>query len=108
MKTTPKYTTHVPANARLAGLVRPNDDNTRTLTPMVFAEVHLPKAKPGVTPRLRSRLAAGNWVFLWDARRKTGYLLATPRDLDAGELRFRVEWPALTAAEVAEEDESGK
>ena len=60
-----------------------------------------------MTPRLRSRLPASHWVFLWDARRKTGYLLATPRDLDAGELRFRVEWPALTAAEVAEEDGSG-
>ena len=105
---TAKYTTHVPANARLAGLVRQNaDDKTRTLIPMVFAEVYLPKAKAGATPRLRSRLPAGNWVFLWDARRKTGYLLATPRDLHAGELRFRVEWSALTAAEVAEEDGSG-
>ena len=105
---TPKYTTHVPANARLAGLVRPSaDDKSRTLVPMVFAEVYLPRAKAGLTPRLRSKLPPGNWVFLWDARRKTGYLLATPRDLDAGELRFRVEWSALTAAEVAEEDGSG-
>ena len=71
--------------------------------PLVFAEVHLPRAKADVVPRLRSRLPASHWVFLWDARRKTGYLLATPRDLDAGELRFRVDWPALTAAEMAEE-----
>ena len=98
---TDKYTTHVPANARLAGLVRQSaDDKSRTLVPMVFAEVYLPKAKAGQTPRLRSRLPSGNWVFLWDARRKTGYLLATPRDLDAGELRFRVDWPAMIVAGV--------
>ena len=74
---------------------------------MVFAEVYLPRAKAGLTPRLRSRLPSGNWVFLWDARRKTGYLLATPRDLDAGELRFRVDWPALTVAGVEEGDGTG-
>jgi hypothetical protein len=30
-------------------------------------------------------------VFCWDARRRTGYLLALPRD-GVQELRFRVAW----------------
>ena len=54
--------------------------------------MHLPKAPPGRTPRLRSRLPERNWVFCWDARRACGYLLITPRARDEGEVRFRVEW----------------
>jgi hypothetical protein len=41
-------------------------------------------------------------VFLWDARRRTGYLLAMPRavrDADTDErLRFRIEWQGVRVA----------
>ncbi|HZT79673.1 MAG TPA: C25 family cysteine peptidase, partial [Gemmataceae bacterium] len=88
-----KYQAQVPANGRLAGLVRKTGEkDVNPLVPLVFTEVRLPKAPPGRTPKLRTRLPESNWVFLWDARRRTGYLLATPRARDTGELRFRVEW----------------
>jgi hypothetical protein len=80
-------------NGRLAGLLtRPDDEDERQLVPLLFAEVHLPKAPKDKTPRLRSRTPERNWEFLWDARRRSGYLLVTPREKDGRELRFRVEW----------------
>jgi hypothetical protein len=78
-------------NARLAGLVRPGEDESRRLVPFVFAEVPLPQAPPGATPRLETKVAGSSWVFCWDARRRTGCLLALPRD-GAQEMRFRVVW----------------
>jgi hypothetical protein len=80
-------------NARLAGLLRRDEgEDSETLVPFVFAEVHFPKAPPDKSPRLRSRLSDKHWVFTWDARRRCGYLLITPRDKDEKELRFTVEW----------------
>jgi hypothetical protein len=97
---TAKYNVRMPANSRLAGLVRKKkEEDTRPLVPFVFAEVHLPRAKPGLVPRLRTRLPASNWVFVWDQRRKTGYLLATPRSSRTAEMRFQVEWPGPTVAD---------
>jgi Peptidase family C25 len=91
---TAKYQVGMPANARLAGLIRKEEGKDRSpLVPFYFTEVHLPKAPPGLTPRLRSRLPASQWVFVWDGRRKTGYLLVMSSRRDASELRFRVEWP---------------
>lgn len=85
----------MPPNARLAGLLRKtNDADGLPLVPFVFAEVRLPNAPPGQAPKLRSRLPASNWVFCWDARRRCGYLLATPRPGDKEELRFHIEWEA--------------
>jgi hypothetical protein len=43
-------------------------------------------------PHLRSALPRNNWVFTWDARRGSGYLLAAPRAKDRDELRFTVDW----------------
>jgi hypothetical protein len=86
-------------NARLAGLVRKRDEKAPDVVPLVFAEVHLPRAPVGATPKLRSRLPGNNWVFNWDGRRKVGYLLALPRSSDVGEIRFRVEWPTEVSAE---------
>ena len=61
------------------------------LVPFVFAEVKIPNAGP-LTPRLRSRLPSRDWVFLWDARRKTGYVLAAPpMNGEAASLKFRVD-----------------
>jgi hypothetical protein len=97
---TAKYQVRMAPNARLAGLVRKiPQEETHPLVPLVFAEVHLPRVRLGQTPRLRTRLPESNWVFLWDARRRTGYLLAAPRARDHEALRFRVEWPGRSIVE---------
>ncbi len=89
-------------NARLAGLVRKEltgeSDDRRQVVPLVFAEVHLPRGRPGQVPRLTSRLPSSHWIFCWDDRRRSGYLLAAPRAEEADELRFHIHWePAQTA-----------
>jgi hypothetical protein len=95
---TAKYQVRIPPNARLAGLLRKaGDEDGQPLVPFVFAEVSLPRTRPGQLPKLHSRLPASHWVFLWDQRRRCGYLLATPRAKDGPELRFSVEWPASVA-----------
>jgi hypothetical protein len=87
-----KYLARMPANARLAGLLRKEkEEDGQPLVPFVFAEIRLPKAKAGFTPQLSSRLPSSQWVFNWDARRGVGYLLAEPRKDDT-EVRFRVKW----------------
>lgn len=89
--TSDRFRTQIPANARLAGLIRNKTDSDSPVVPMIFVEVALPHLQPGVRPRLRSSLPSNQWVFLWDPRRQTGYLLAAPRTLQGPELRFRVE-----------------
>jgi hypothetical protein len=86
-----RYEARMRPNARLAGLLRQGEDGT-ALVPFVFAEVRLPNAPPDKTPRLRGRVPETHWVFCWDARRRCGYLLVTPREKDQEEVRFRVEW----------------
>jgi hypothetical protein len=107
--TTSKYKVRMPANSRLAGLVRKpkEEDEARPLVPFVFAEVHLPRAKSGLAPGLRTRLPSSNWVFVWDKRRKTGYLLATPRSSNHDEMRFQVEWPGPAVADRPRDQGSG-
>jgi hypothetical protein len=78
-------------NARVAGLVRKDDDGKRDLVPLVFAEVPLPQAPDGKDVTLTSKLLDRRWVWLWDARRKVGSLLVVPPD-DRRELRFQAEW----------------
>ena len=77
---------------RLAGLFTTNDEDARLLAPLAFAEVALPLAKDGHTPRLTSKVPGRNWVFRWDARRRVGYLLVAPREKDADGIEFRVKW----------------
>jgi hypothetical protein len=90
---TAKYQVQMLPNSRLAGLVQKDrDDEGQPLVPFVFAEVSLPHAPAGRTPSLHGALPASHWVFSWDARRKTGYLLALLRPKDREELRFHVEW----------------
>ena len=90
---TGEFETQLWPNARLAGLVTKNRvDDERRLVPMLYAEVNLPKAPAGKTPRLSSRLPDDNWVFAWDARRQTGYLLALPRARDREQIRFQIHW----------------
>jgi hypothetical protein len=96
---TEKYQTTLPPNGRAAGLVRKEKiDERRPLVPFVFAEVKLPKGRAGQTPRLSSRLPSSRWVFVWDERRRFGYLLAMPRPQDTEELRFQVRWETVEAA----------
>jgi hypothetical protein len=88
-----KYEAQLWPNGRFAGLlVRVKEAEGEPLVPLVFAEVHLPHAPAGQTPSLRTRLPSNRWVFTWDARRRVGYVVATPRASDKDELRFRVEW----------------
>ncbi|MBP3955782.1 hypothetical protein J8F10_10855 [Gemmata sp. G18] len=78
---------------RLAGLFT-TDEEARLLAPLAFAEVSLPNAKEGYTPRLSSKVPGRNWVFRWDARRRVGYILSVPREKDEGKIEFRVHWDA--------------
>ncbi|HEY7427707.1 MAG TPA: C25 family cysteine peptidase [Gemmataceae bacterium] len=95
---TEKYQITLPPNGRFGGLVKKEKvDDRRPLVPLVFAEVYLPKARPGRTPHLSSRLPSNRWVFCWDERRRCGYLLATPRPQDTEELRFHVRWESVEA-----------
>jgi hypothetical protein len=89
---TARYQVAVRPNGRLAGLVTKEEgDPRKILIPMLFAKVRL-KAHGGKRPRLISRVPADHWVFLWDARLHTGYLLVRPRHRDQGEIRFFVSW----------------
>jgi hypothetical protein len=98
-----KFQVEMPPNARLAGLIRKEaDDAERPLVPFVFAEVSLPKAPAGRVPELHSKLPASHYVFCWDERRRTGYLLVTPRARDERELRFSVSWKAPDNGTVGE------
>ncbi|HTU88572.1 MAG TPA: hypothetical protein VMF69_00605, partial [Gemmataceae bacterium] len=85
-------------NGRAAGLVKKEKiDDRRPLVPFVFAEVHLPRGRLGLTPRLSSRLPSNRWVFCWDQRRRCGYLLITPRSQDTEEMRFHIHWDTVEA-----------
>jgi hypothetical protein len=87
-----KYRADLYPNARLAGLLH-KDGADAVLAPFLFAEIPLPDAPSDAVPTLTSRLPASRFVFLWDARRRTGYLLAEPTPgLVGKELRFRVTW----------------
>jgi hypothetical protein len=88
-----KFHVEMPPNARLAGLIRKEGkDDDKPLVPFVFVEVALPRAPPGQVPELRGKVPASHYVFTWDERRRTGYLLVTPRARDENELRFHVTW----------------
>jgi hypothetical protein len=81
-------------NERLAGLVRPAADDDKKLVPFVFAEVKLPNGPPGAVPHLETRLAESSWTFVWDARRRAGYVLALPHE-GVHDVRFRVTWDTV-------------
>ncbi len=96
-----RYEASMQPNARMAGLLsKDGDDSRRRMVPFVFAEVHLPKAPAGRTPRLQSRLPDDHWVFCWDQRRQVGYLLMTPRPRDQREIRFHIDWETRETAEA--------
>lgn len=93
---TDKYRTELLPNERAAGLVKKQKiDDRRPLVPFVFAEVHLPRGRMGLTPRLSSRLPSNRWVFCWDERRRRGYLIITPRPQETEEMRFHIRWDSV-------------
>ena len=49
-------------------------------------------AKPGQTPVLHGKVPSSHYVFCWDERRQTGYLLIQPRANEDKEMRFHVDW----------------
>lgn len=82
-------------NSRIAGLVRSGDDGEKKrLVPLAFAETPLPQAPPDAVPRLRSRIPENNWTFLWDARRRVGWLLVVLPPNAEREIRFHIDWNA--------------
>ncbi len=88
-----KFQARMWPNARLAGLLtRDEEGDERHLVPLLFMEVALPKVPADRTPTLHGRLSEKNWVFLWDARRRSGYLLVRPPSREQRELRFSVKW----------------
>ena len=95
-----KFQVRMPANARLAGLLRKGTtEDGQPLVPFVFAEVRLPHGRPGLVPQLSSKLPSSRWVFNWDERRGVGYLLMEPRAKEDAEVHFHVKWE--TAARLA-------
>jgi hypothetical protein len=102
--TSNKYRTEIMPNARLAGLLRKEKgSDSLALAPLLFAEVHLPNAEPGLVPRLHSKLPDDRYVFCWDGRRGCGYLLVTPGTQAEKDLRFRVRWQPVDAVMAATE-----
>jgi hypothetical protein len=80
-------------NARLAGLVtKPDKDDDRRLIPLLFAEVKLTPPAAGKVPRLVGRVPDDRYVFVWDRRRESGYLLVVPPTKPTGDLKFEVRW----------------
>ncbi|HZU35934.1 MAG TPA: C25 family cysteine peptidase, partial [Gemmataceae bacterium] len=105
---TAKYSAQIVPNGRLAGLVNKEpDEHGKQLKGLVFAEVHLPKAPAGKTPLLHSRVPSRRWVFCWDERRATGYLLLLPRPKDRGELHFHIEWTPQETVQGVVRDKVG-
>lgn len=97
--TTSKYQARIAPNVRLSGLVRRDPDAETELVPVLFAEVPLPHAPSGYSPKLTSRVPSSRWVFTWDARRRTGYLLVSPREKDQDEILFHIGWTATAEHE---------
>jgi hypothetical protein len=88
-----RYLAQIQPNERLAGLLaKTAGEKAHPLIPLIFREVPFTKAPAGKTPSLRGRLPGRNWVFTYDARRATGYLLIRPRAQDTDAIRFTVEW----------------
>jgi hypothetical protein len=68
------YEARMPPNARLAGLMSMDEEDDRQdLVPLAFVEVAFKAAS--APPTVTSRLPQKDWIFLWDERRSTGYLL---------------------------------
>jgi hypothetical protein len=103
-----RYQIAIPPNARLAGLVHKNATaGKQSLVPFVFTEVALPQVPRDAKPRLKGSISANHWVFLWDARRRTGWLLVAPppsvmnpmfSTAHTRRLTFSVEWSAAQVA----------
>jgi len=92
-----KYRVAYRPNSRLAGMIRPVADDEKKLVPFVFAEVRLSNVPDNASPRLETKHSESSWTFLWDARRRVGYVLALPRE-GARELKFHVKWDTTVSS----------
>lgn len=97
---TERYQSQVLPNQRLGGYFTRTEDKNPTLVPLVFREIAFPDAGDERRPFLKSRVPQQNWVFLYDQRRRVGYLLVRPRPSDTSEIRFTVEWDSRQGPEV--------
>ncbi len=87
------YEAEMRPNGRLAGLLTQGEkEDDKKLVAFIFAEVALPKAPPGKRPTLTCKLLDKSWVFVWDDRRKVGYLLVSPRNKEAHTITFKIDW----------------
>jgi hypothetical protein len=43
-------------------------------------------------------VVSSRWVFVYDARRNTGYILVTSQTTEEREMRFHVEWQPTESA----------
>ncbi len=90
--TTSHYLAKVKPNTRMAGLhLKSLVKDRHPMIPLAFFEVALHSQKTGWQPKLKSELSERDWVFLWDSRRKVGYLLIRVPDKSA-EIRFHMSW----------------
>jgi hypothetical protein len=106
--TTTRFKAEMLPNGRLAGLIsKQTDDKLQKVVPFVFAEVSLPNVSGNKVPKLTTKLPTRRWVFVWDARRRAGYLLAAPRSTDEGEIRFHVGTEPRAVAGAETETDSG-
>ena len=97
-----RYRARMPPNGRMAGLVRKQAmAPERLLVPFLFAEIRFPRVPAGKFPQLRSAVPRDRWVFNWDRRRQSGYLLVEPRARDRAEARFHVDWESSEHEAVA-------
>lgn len=86
------YEVQMPANARLAGWCAPGRGTASWLVPFAFVEVPLPAVPDGHAPQLQGRLSSRHWVFLWDGRRRCGYLLVRLPQPCPPTLTFWLSW----------------
>lgn len=90
-----KYRASLPANGRLAGLLRAAEQGKpQEMVPLVYAEFPLKSPGAGYEPRLTGSLASGRRVLLYDPRRERGVLVLIPSTNDEVAYRFRVQWEA--------------
>jgi hypothetical protein len=96
-----KYTAAVRPNIRLAGLIQSGvaDGESQKLVPFLFHEISFDSAPEDKSPQLRSSMPEANWHFRWDANRRVGYLIMSPRAKDRGPIRFHVDWVSRNESE---------
>ncbi|MFL5342191.1 MAG: C25 family cysteine peptidase [Gemmataceae bacterium] len=88
-----KYTARTLPNGRMAGLLTKGmEEESRVFVPFLFAEVKLTPRAAGKVPHLKTKVSERSWVFVWDSRRNSGYLLMIPPTKAKPNTPFDVAW----------------